>query len=64
MPVLLVVRGDAFCERVAVNADGGGSSRKPVAVSLKRFLDVNLFEFRDGFVEKYLPVEHFVYQPL
>lgn len=59
---LFLISGDAFGEGVAVNAEDGGSVRDVLLVPRQGLLDVKLFEFTEGFIQKDVALEHFVDQ--
>ncbi len=59
---LFLVCGHALGERVAVNAEDGGGVRDVLLVPRHGFLDVELFEFAQGFIQKDMALEHFVDQ--
>lgn len=59
---LFLVSGDALGERVAMNAENGGGVRDVLFVPRHGFLDVELFEFAQGFIQKDVALEHFVDQ--
>ena len=59
---LLLVSGDAFGERVAMDTEDGGGVGDVLLVPRQGFLDVELFEFAQGFIQKDVALEHFVDQ--
>ena len=59
---LVFVLGDALGEGVAVDAEDGGRVGDVFFVTGERFLDVELLEFAERFVEKDVAFEHFVDQ--
>ena len=60
--ILTFVGGDAFGEGVAMDAEHGGSVGDVLLVAGERFLDVELFEFAERFIQKDVAFEHFVDQ--
>ena len=59
---LLMVSGNALGKRVAVDAEDGGGVGDVLLVPRQGFLDVELFEFAQGFIQKDVALEHFVDQ--
>jgi hypothetical protein len=59
---LVFVLGDAFGEGVAVDAEDGGRVGDVLLVTGESFLDVELLELAERFVEKDVAFEHFVDQ--
>ena|ERR1043165_2868699 len=59
---LIFVSGDALGEGVAMDAEDGGGIRDVLLVPRHGFLDVELLEFAQGFIQKDVALEHFVDQ--
>ena len=60
--VLAFVLGDALGEGVAVDAEDGGCVGDVLLMTGEGFLDVELLEFAERFVQKDVAFEHFVDQ--
>ena len=60
--VFSFVLGHAFGEGVAVDAEDGGRVGDVLFVAGEGFLDVELLEFAERFIEKDVAFEHFVDQ--
>ena len=60
--LLAFIRGDAFGEGVAVDAEDGGCVREVLFVAREGLLDVELLEFAERFIQKDVTFEHFVDQ--
>ena len=60
--VLAFVLGDSLGEGVAVDTEDGGRVGDVLLVTGEGFLDVELFEFAERFIEKDVAFEHFVDQ--
>lgn len=60
--VLILVLSDSLGEGVAVDAEDGGRVGDVLLVTGERFLDVELLEFAERFIEKDVAFEHFVDQ--
>ena len=59
---LVLVLGNALGEGVAVDAEDGGRVGDVLFVAGEGFLDVELLEFAERFIEKDVAFEHFVDQ--
>ena len=59
---LILVSGDPLGEGVAMDAEDGSGVRDMLLVPRHGFLDVKLFEFAQGFIQKDVALEHFVDQ--
>jgi len=58
--VLAFVLGNSLGDGVAVDTEGGGGFAQVVAVAFEGFLDVDLLEFGESFIEEDAAVEHFL----
>ena len=60
--ILVFILGDSLGEGVAMDAEHGGGVGDVLLVTGERFLDVELLEFAERFIQKDVAFEHFVDQ--